>query len=99
MSTTIRTQTTAPQTAPREGFLSRVGRALGELFNPQAPTTAEKVGPDSYVRGTPLSIAAQRRLTLQNSGRGGVRTTAAPSQDAQLVAYLNHISRTGDPSV
>jgi hypothetical protein len=89
---------TSTSGAQTESLLTRVARYIGEAFSPGTPAPKE-TGPDSFVRGQPFSIAAQRRLDLQNSGRTAGRSTPAPSQDAQLVAYLNHISTTGNPSV
>ena len=104
MSNTLRTN--IPQTQVRhqpqaqEGFFGKIGRVLKETFaTPEVPQQ-KAAGADNFVMGQPLSIAAQRRLSLQNSGMKANRAaTGGPSQDAQLVAYLNHISTTGDPSV
>jgi hypothetical protein len=105
MSNTLRTSTAAPQTRSqpqvREGFFGKIGRVLKETFaTPELP--AQKVvQTDNYTAGQPFSVAVQRRMALQNSGMKANRSAAASaaSQDAQLVAYLNHISNTGDPSV
>ena len=99
---TLRTNTSVPQQqqAPTQGFFGRmvggVKRVITETFAAPAPARAA-TGPDSYVKGQPLSIAAQRRLSLQNSGMKANRASNGASEDAQLVAYLNHLSNTGDP--
>jgi hypothetical protein len=107
MSNTIRTQTSTAQTRPQpqaqEGFFGKIGRVLKETFaTPEMPAQKAQ-GQDTFMKGVPaLSVAAARRVDALVAGRNSNarnQNPQNPSQDAQLVAYLNHISSTGDPSV
>ncbi len=99
MRTTLHPNTNAAQPQPRS-LLSRIGSAFREVFStPEAPVQKPQNG-DNFIRGTTLSEGLKRRLAAQNAGRGSDGTRGAnsqgPSRDAQLVAYLNHISNTGE---
>lgn len=99
MSNTIRTQTAAPRTqpqAPQEGFFGKVGRVLKETFStPQVPVQKAKTA-DTYITGQPLSRGLQFRLDRQIAGRGdGNRQDANTSKDAESIAWLSAVSRTG----
>jgi hypothetical protein len=92
-----------PQISPaqgKSGWIGRVKKALGEAFSgaPAAPKQAVFTQ-DKYVKGTPMRVAAERYLGRVTAGRAGIAVPAGSVSDAQLVAYLNHISLTGDPIV
>jgi hypothetical protein len=96
----FRTNTNAASSQP-QSWLSRIGQAFREAFSShELPAPKSQTG-DCFMRGTTLSEGLKRRLAAQNAGRGSDGTRGAssqgPSRDAQLVAYLNHISTTGDP--
>jgi hypothetical protein len=100
MSNTI-TNRNAASSQP-QSWLGRIGRAFKEAFStPEAPVQRSQTG-DHFVKGKPMSESLRLRLASQNAGRGSDGTRGAnghvPGRDTQLIAYLNHISLTGDPT-
>ncbi|HSA59258.1 MAG TPA: hypothetical protein VLJ37_06190 [bacterium] len=88
-------------TSQSPSWLGRIGQAFREAFGSHDLPAPKSQSGDHFIRGTTLSEGLKRRLAAQNAGRsanGREVNAHPPSRDAHLVAYLNHIVDTGDPT-